>query len=312
MDKILRQFIEVADNQSINKAAKNLGISQPALSRNMQRLEENFGKPLINRTSSGIDLTEYGQILYRRAQVMELEFQYALEEFKALDGISDGVIRIGSGYDWSLGLLPQITKRLNEKHAKIGFHIQNGYINHLLSDLSSGRLDVVLAEIQPQGELSNAVTFKPIREVYWHIFTDIHHPAQKNNYTKLEQINKFPWAAYNVEPTMAVDTRRIFDRQRLKRPDMHYTTNSILTIFRLMQENKNTITCLPSELTDAAERFGLKRLDITNTSLPQYAAGIYYRNSAIHVPYLKDFIEIFEEEYINDDTSTFGKKKKNT
>lgn len=82
MDKILRQFIEVADNQSINKAAKNLGISQPALSRNMQRLEENFGKPLIYRTSSGIELTEYGQILYRRAQVMELDLSMRLKNLK--------------------------------------------------------------------------------------------------------------------------------------------------------------------------------------------------------------------------------------
>ncbi|MFV0431844.1 MAG: LysR family transcriptional regulator [Alphaproteobacteria bacterium] len=298
MDKILRQFIDVADQKSINKAAKILGISQPALSRNMQRLEENFGKPLFHRASSGIELTQYGEVLYRRAQVMELEYQYALEEFKALEGISDGTIRIGSGYDWSLGLLPMITKKLNDQHPNVNFHIQNGHIKYLLNDLSSGRLDIVLAEVIPQGELPNAVSFKPVRDVSWNIFTHKDHPAQKNKYDRLEQIQTYPWAAYNVDPSIKIDARQIFYRNRMKRPTIRYTSNSILTIFHLVQENKETLTSLPSELTEAAKNFGLLPLDIPEASLPYYTSGIYYRNSAVHVPYLKDFIDIFEKEYL--------------
>ncbi len=299
MDKILRQFVEVADCQSINMAAKNLKISQPALSRNMQRLEENFGKPLLLRASSGIRLTQYGEILYRRAQIMELEYQYVLEEFKVLDGIHDGIIRIGSGYDWSLGRLPTIICKLTNIYKDLNFHIQNGYLENLLDDISAGKLDIALAEIQPAGQLSNAITFKPIRIVKWKIFTHYTHIAQKENFNTINKLNQFPWAAYNEEPTGLIDTRRIFDRNRIKRPKMTYTSNSILTIFHLMQTKPDLITCLPAEIEDSAEKFGLKFLDVKE-DLPSYSAGIYYRSSAMQVPFFKEFIDILQKEYTQD------------
>ncbi len=302
MDKILRQFVEVADCQSINMAAKNLKISQPALSRNMQRLEENFGKPLLLRASSGIRLTQYGEILYRRAQIMELEYQYVLEEFKVLDGVHDGVIRIGSGYDWSLGRLPTVIYQLTEIYRDLNFHIQNGCLENLLDDISAGKLDIVLAEILPAGQLSNAIIFKPIREVRWKIFTHHNHIAQQDNFDTINKLNQFPWAAYNEKPIRLIDTRRIFDRNRIKRPKMTYTSNSILTIFHLIQANPNVITCLPAEIGASALKFGLKPLDVKE-DLPSYSAGIYYRSSAMQVPFFKEFIDILQKEYNKEETS---------
>ncbi len=296
MDKILRQFVEVADCQSINMAAKNLDISQPALSRNMQRLEENFGKPLLLRASSGIRLTQYGEILYRRAQIMELEYQYVLEEFKVLDGIHDGVIRIGSGYDWSLGQLPAIISKLNHIYNDLSFHIKNGYLENLLEDISAGKLDIALAETLSAGQLSNAITFTPIREVHWQIFTHKNHKAQKEKYSSINKLNQFPWAAYNEKPSRLIDTRRIFDRNRIKQPHMAYTSNSILTLFHLIQENPETIICLPAELKASAAKFELKPLKVKE-ELPNYSAGIYYRSSAMQVPFFKDFIHILQKEY---------------
>ncbi len=296
MDKILRQFVEVADCQSINMAAKNLQISQPALSRNMQRLEDNFGKPLLLRASSGIRLTQYGEILYRRAQIMELEYQYVLEEFKVLDGIHDGVIRIGSGYDWSLGRLPHVINRVISQYKDLNFHVQNGCLEELLDDISAGRLDLALAEILPAGQLSNAIIFEPIRVVRWKIFTHSQHKAQQKKLSSIAQLNDFPWAAYNENPGKKIDTRRIFDRNRIKRPKMFHTSNSILTIFHFMEHNPDVITCLPAELEVLAEKIGFKTLEVKE-SLPSYSAGIYYRSSAMQVPFFKDFLTLFKQEY---------------
>lgn len=301
MDKILRQFVEVADCQSINMAAKNLNISQPALSRNMQRLEENFGKPLLLRASSGIRLTQYGEILYRRAQIMELEYQYVLEEFKVLDGVHDGIIRIGSGYDWSLGKLPTIVSKLNNIYKDLSFHIQNGYLENLLEDISAGKLDIVLAEILSAGQLSNAITFTPIREVRWEIFTHKDHKAQKEKFNSISKLNQFPWAAYNEKPARLIDTRRIFDRNRIKQPNMAYTSNSILTLFHLIQKNPETIVCLPAELGSSAHKFNLIPLAVKE-ELPRYSAGVYYRSSAMQVPFFKDFIHILQKEYNQEKT----------
>lgn len=303
MDKILKQFLEIAEQKSINAAAKILGISQPALSRNMQRLEENFGKPLITRAPSGILLTEYGKILYRRARIMELEYQYTLEEFKALEGIHDSIIRIGSGYDWSLGKLPQILKMFSKKFHDVGYHIDNGYLTELLQDLNAGKLDIVLAETLTQNELPNAVTFEPIRNVQWKLFTSNKHPLQQETLVTMKMLNQYHWIAYNVNPIRSDDIRRIFDRIRIKRPPMRCTSNSMITLFKLMQDDHTLVTCLPAELSESAKYYDIIPLQTVETkegALPQYNAGIYYRTSALRVPYIRTFVDLLRETYLEE------------
>ncbi len=303
MDKILKQFLEVAEQKSINSASKILGISQPALSRNMQRLEENIGKPLIVRAPSGIELTEYGKILHRRARIMELEYQYTLEEFKAIEGVHDSIIRVGSGYDWALGKLSEVMKNFSESFPNVGFHINNGYLGELLGVLNSGGLDIILAETLTQNEMPNAVTYESIRTVRWKLFAAKEHSLQQESDVAIKALNQYPWVAYNVNPDRSDDIRRIFDRMRIKRPFMFCTSNSVISLFKMMQHDSTLITCLPEELTTSAAYYGLYPLDSKDVSLPEYDAGIYYRTSALKVPYIRAFVDLLKKTYASDKKS---------
>lgn len=71
----LRNFIEVVDCGSINKAAEKLYISQPNLSRSIHALEEEMGKELLIRTNRGVSLTPTGQLLYYYARSILNQFQ---------------------------------------------------------------------------------------------------------------------------------------------------------------------------------------------------------------------------------------------
>ncbi|WP_028042678.1 LysR family transcriptional regulator [Candidatus Stoquefichus massiliensis] len=79
----LRNFIEVVDCGSINKAAEKLYISQPNLSRSIHALEEEMGKELLKRTNRGVTLTPTGQLLYYYARSILNQFQ-VLERLKNL------------------------------------------------------------------------------------------------------------------------------------------------------------------------------------------------------------------------------------
>lgn len=79
----LRNFIEVVDCGSINKAAEKLYISQPNLSRSIHALEEEMGKDLLTRTNRGVTLTPTGQLLYYYARSILNQFQ-VLERLKNL------------------------------------------------------------------------------------------------------------------------------------------------------------------------------------------------------------------------------------
>lgn len=79
----LRNFIEVVDCGSINKAAEKLYLSQPNLSRSIHALEEEMGKELLTRTNRGVTLTPTGQLLYYYARSILNQFQ-VLERLKNL------------------------------------------------------------------------------------------------------------------------------------------------------------------------------------------------------------------------------------
>ena len=64
----LRYFLRVADLASFTRAAQELGISQPALSRSIQRLEEELGQPVLERQGRSLSLTDAGTLLQGLAQ----------------------------------------------------------------------------------------------------------------------------------------------------------------------------------------------------------------------------------------------------
>ena len=108
--RLLRYFLTVAKEQSFTKAAEQLHITQPTLSRQMAAFEENLGVTLFIRSGKKISLTDEGILLKRRAlEILNLE-ERTLEELKGKEEVVEGTITIGCGefaavetlhYSWS-------------------------------------------------------------------------------------------------------------------------------------------------------------------------------------------------------------------
>ena len=108
--RLLRYFLTVAKEQSFTKAAEQLHITQPTLSRQMASFEENLGITLFIRSGKKITLTDEGILLKRRAlEILNLE-ERTIEELKGKEEVVEGTITIGCGefaavetlhYSWS-------------------------------------------------------------------------------------------------------------------------------------------------------------------------------------------------------------------
>ena len=79
MDRFLLQFMAIVEAGSFSRAAEVLLISQPALTHNMKKLEDTMGVQLLERSSRGIRLTEYGETLYQSAEMMRRTYTHALD-----------------------------------------------------------------------------------------------------------------------------------------------------------------------------------------------------------------------------------------
>ena len=108
--RVLRYFLTVAKEQSFTKAAKQLHITQPTLSRQLAALEAELGVTLFDRGGHGITLTNEGILLKRRAlEMVDLEDKIA-SEFKGSDGIVEGTITVGCGEFMAVEIFARICK----------------------------------------------------------------------------------------------------------------------------------------------------------------------------------------------------------
>lgn len=142
--RVLRYFLMVAKEQSFTKAAEQLNITQPTLSRQLAALEEELGAKLFDRNGHSVTLTQEGLLLKRRAlEIVELEDKI-VGEFKGDKASMEGKITIGCGEIMAVELLAQICKNYTKKFPLVQFAIHTGTADNVLERMNKGLVDIGL------------------------------------------------------------------------------------------------------------------------------------------------------------------------
>lgn len=142
--RVLKYFLTVTREQSINRAAESLHLSQPSLSRQIQNLEEELGKQLLIRGTKGtrkITLTEEGMILKKRAEEILNLIEKTENEISLSDNIIAGDVYIGAGETDAVRLLAKIAKEIQSNYPDIHYHISSGNAEFVLEQLDKGLID---------------------------------------------------------------------------------------------------------------------------------------------------------------------------
>ena len=151
MDRLdaMRLFLRVADAGSFSRAASDLSIGQPTVSRRIQDLEHQLGAELFHRTTRALSLTEAGQRFYTRSQDILAEFDEAEAEARGLDKEPVGMLRISAPHSFAkLVITPTIAPFLEQyPHIRIDVITDDTY-----TDLVTEGVDVAFR----LGELSDS------------------------------------------------------------------------------------------------------------------------------------------------------------
>lgn len=157
-----RIFYTVAKTQNISKAAKELYISQPAISKSIQKLEENLGCPLFRRSSRGVTLTEEGELLF--SHVKAAFETLTLGEGKLKHSLDNGVGHLKIGVSSTLCkymLLPYL-REFTKRRPHINISIACQSTNESLRMLEEDRLDIGLIA---RPETQQSLHFSCIAEI---------------------------------------------------------------------------------------------------------------------------------------------------
>lgn len=145
--ELYRIFYTVANNGNITKAAEELMISQPAISKTIKNLEEQLGGKLFVRTKRGVILTEEGKELYKYISKAMEYIKCAENRFTELINLDVGSIRIGISTTLTKEFLLPYLEVFHEKYPKIDIQIITNMSNELIFKLKNGLLDIVFLNI---------------------------------------------------------------------------------------------------------------------------------------------------------------------
>lgn len=138
----LRQFIAIADARHLTRAAAALGLTQPALSAMLRKLEHELGAELLHRTGRGVEPTEAGRVFLEHAREVVRRAEGAVEAVKQLTGLERGTIRVGGGATAITYLLPPVVGAVRDAHPGLRFYIREGGSTAIAQAVLAGELDL--------------------------------------------------------------------------------------------------------------------------------------------------------------------------
>ncbi|MDO4467368.1 MAG: LysR family transcriptional regulator [Bacillota bacterium] len=137
----LEYFLEVAKEENISRAAQNLYISQPSLSRVMKELEEELDTKLFSKSNRNTKLTNEGQLFLQRAKEIVSLVRKTEEEFQSKEKEVVGTIHIGAGETDLFRYIAKTVKNISLKYPKIRFEFYSGVAPEILSRIQDGLLE---------------------------------------------------------------------------------------------------------------------------------------------------------------------------
>ena len=179
-------FHKIASEKSISKVAEECHLSQPALSQQMRKLEEEIGLRLLDRSNRGIEVTHGGKVVYKYFQQIIETYENMLEEIKSLNHYS-GTVRIFASYVVGQYALPCSIHKMNEKFPKFNFTLSTMSSNEVVRKISEEKGSV--------GFIVSSVNHPDL--VCKHIYTDkgylvCSEKFYKENSITLDKLKTYP------------------------------------------------------------------------------------------------------------------------
>jgi DNA-binding transcriptional LysR family regulator len=142
----LRYFLAVAQTGRFTAAAKACNVSQPSLSIQIAKLEDELGGPLFERTRKGGRLTARGETFLPRAKMILEQMESAREDAQALSGLTLGKVSLGCMPTTGAHLLPPILTAFRKAHPKIQVHLKEESSPNLALALEQGEVELAIMD----------------------------------------------------------------------------------------------------------------------------------------------------------------------
>jgi len=259
----LHILLAVAESGSMSKAATQLAISHPVVSKTISDLEQTVGVRLFDRTSQGVELTTYGQTLLKCGVLVFDEMRQGLKQIKFLTDPNSGELRIGCREMIVVGLLPAILKRFWRRHPRIRVHVVHAYTPmQQFQELRARNVELLIG-IMPLTPFQEEDLFvEPLfDEPYVSVAANHSRWARRRKIGLAELVDE-PWVLPPYDIGGGTLIAEIFRINKLEPPTPALTTLSIQLTVSLVATGR-FVGLMPRSVAQfSAGRFGLRILPV--------------------------------------------------
>ena len=298
LSKVAQQFVVIHETESIRKASEKLGVSQPALSINLKKLEERLGFTLFKRETNGMRPTRIGNILYNYANSIINASHLLEDEIYFLTNQSKKKLRIGLGVVWTSSLVSKILKRFRKEFPDYNFDFITGVAEEIAIKLKRGEIDIMIAAENALLSNDNTIIRVFLNDIRFVVICSDNNKLAVPDVVRLKDISEAEIAAFQNDSFAENYLIEYFGRFGLRPPKITTKTNSAEALISILI-NTDNIAFVLEPMAKKASASGLKTLK-TDVNFTDLAIYIYYEASISQLSLIKKFTEFVQNIFKNE------------
>ncbi|WP_246793132.1 LysR family transcriptional regulator [Burkholderia perseverans] len=287
----LQAFVAAAHHRSLRAAARELGVTQPAITHTIREIEHALNAELLVRTVRGVELTACGQALLPRAEQLLGDMRRAVEAVEQVKGELSGRVAVGAMPSIALTALPRAVQKFRATMPDVQLHLAEVTMPDALAQLSNGALDI--AAIHHLPALDREFTQTPLLSTEFVIVMRAGHPLAKAR--SLAELLDAEWiVTVDADDFPHSVMMSMFTGHGLPLPGRLVRAPSSFSVTLGLVSRSDVIGCFTKPLADMVAPLGIRIAAIEET-LPAYELSIISRRDLLPTPAVTQFVACLKQ-----------------
>jgi DNA-binding transcriptional LysR family regulator len=273
---LLRHFLAVAETGSVSAAAQQLGVSQPALTKSIRRLEAHYGLSLFERKARGMVLSGFGDTLLGHAKLIDAQCRFADAEMQAFAQGAGGRLRVGAGPFWGATVLPLAIGRLQQQLPKLEVALEVGVNTLIHPRLFAGDLDIVVCALPDMAPLPAGIEVHRFFDLQMRVIAGEQHPLVKRRRITARDLAPYPWALYQRDREIMHKLVPVLCADGGAPPRVMVESSSVLAVLELLKAGPY-LSCIADAFLRVRPESGVRAVPFHRDIWSCPSGALYHR-----------------------------------
>ncbi|RDD69968.1 LysR substrate-binding domain-containing protein [Paracoccus versutus] len=299
----IRDVVATAETGSLRAAARQLGITQPAITRSIRELEQELGVPLFERHQFGMQLTAVGRAFLDRARAVQEELRRAREEIRQLQGTMTGSVSVAMSAISTFALMPQAVRAFRNRHPGAVLKIIESFFQPIEGRLLNGEIDFFVGPFAA-AEKRSRIAYETLFSNHRVVIARKDHPLKDT--TSLRDLAGTEWVKQALPDRESEgDFERPWSQLGLPPPRVvMHTTSSTATL--LAVANSDLLTSVPRQMLNAPVSRELFEVLPISEEMAAAPICLVYRTDISLTPLAESMFDMFRRAGLQYSRKTDG------